>query len=132
YRWAEGQYDRLPALAADLVRRQVAVIFSGGGAGPAVKAVNTTIPIVFAIAGDPVHLGLVSSLNRPGGNLTGVTFYTAQLSSKQLELLHELVPKAMVIGVLMNPNAAANAEPQIRELRAAANTLGLRLHVVNV
>jgi putative ABC transport system substrate-binding protein len=132
YRWAEGQYDRLSALAADLVRRQVAVIFSGGGAALAAKAATTTIPIVFATAGDPVQFGLVASLNRPGGNLTGATFYTAQLSSKQLELLHELVPKAVVIAVLMNPNAAANAEPQIRELRAAANALGLRLHVLNV
>jgi putative ABC transport system substrate-binding protein len=134
YRWAEGQYDRLPALAADLARRQVAAIFTTGGdiAALAAKAATSTIPIVFTIAGDPVQFGLVASLNRPGGNVTGATFYAAQLSSKQLQLLHELVPKAVTIGVLVNPNAAANTEPQIRDLQAAANVLGVRLQVLNV
>jgi putative ABC transport system substrate-binding protein len=133
YRWAEGQYDRLPALAADLIRSQVAAIYTNPTAAAlAAKSATTTIPIVFLTAGDPVQLGLVASLNRPGGNITGATFNVAQLASKQLDLLHELVPKAVVIGVLMNPNAAANAEPQIRELRTAANILGLRLHVLNV
>jgi ABC-type uncharacterized transport system substrate-binding protein len=133
YRWAEGRYDRLPAMAADLVSRQVAVILTTPTAGAlAAKAATATIPVVFLIAGDPVQIGLVASLNRPGGNLTGATFYVAQLVSRQLEVLHELLPSAMTIGVLVNPNApAANVEPQVRDLQTAANALGLRLRVIN-
>jgi ABC-type uncharacterized transport system substrate-binding protein len=133
YRWAEGRYDRLPAMAADLVSRQVAVILTTPTAGAlAAKAATAIIPVVFLIAGDPVQIGLVASLNRPGGNLTGATFYVAQLVSRQLEVLHELFPGAMTIGVLVNPNApAANVEPQVRDLQTAATALGLRLRVIN-
>jgi putative ABC transport system substrate-binding protein len=133
YRSAEGRYERLPALAADLVSRQVAVIFATPTASAlAAKTATTTIPVVFLIAGDPVQIGLVPSLGRPSGNLTGATFYVAQLASRQLEILHELLPGAMTIGVLVNPSApAANVEPQVRDLQAAANTLGLRLRVVH-
>ena len=133
YRWAEGQYDRLPAMAADLVRRPVAVIFTMPTAATlAAKSATKTIPIVFTTAADPVQVGLVASLNRPGGNVTGATFYVAQLAARQLEVLHRLVPNAATVGVLINPNAPANAEPQIRDLRNAANALGLRLHFLNV
>ena len=133
YRWAENQNDRLPALAADLVRRQMAVILTTPTAGAlAAKAATETVPIVFLIAGDPVQVGLVVSLNRPGGNLTGATFYVAQLVSRQLAMLHELLPGVMTVGVLVNPNApAANIEPQVRDLQTTANALGLRLRVVN-
>jgi putative ABC transport system substrate-binding protein len=132
YRWAEGRYDRLPAMAADLVSRQVAVILtSPTAAALAARAATATIPVVFLIAGDPVQIGLVASLNRPGGNLTGATFYVAQLVSRQIGVLHELLPRAMTIGVLVNPNApAANVEPQLRDLDTAASALGLRLRVV--
>ena len=134
YRWAEGRYERLPAMAADLVRRQVALILTmPTAAALAAKTATSTIPVVFLIAGDPVQIGLVSSLNRPGGNITGATFYAAQLGSRQLEVLHQLVPKAETIGVLVNPNApAANVEPQVRALELAAKSLGLRLHVLKV
>jgi len=133
YRWAEGRYDRLPSMAADLVRRQVAVIWtSPTAAALAAKAATSTLPIVFLIAGDPVQFGLVASLNRPGGNVTGATFYAALLVSRQLELLHQLLPKAVTIGVFVNPNAPANTESQIRDLQSAANALGLRLRLVNV
>jgi len=134
YRWAEGRYERLPAMAADLVRRQVALILTmPTAAALAAKTATSTIPVVFLIAGDPVQIGLVSSLNRPGGNITGATFYAAQLGSRQLEVLNQFVPKAETIGVLVNPNApAANVEPQVRGLELAAKSLGLRLNVLKV
>jgi putative ABC transport system substrate-binding protein len=131
YRWAEGQYDRLPALAADLVRRQVTVIFAGGPpAAPAAKAATATIPIVFVNGVDPVKLGLVASLNRPGGNATGFYMFTTTLEPKKLELLHEFVPRAAVIGVLVNPTSP-NAETVSKDLQGAARALGLEIHIVN-
>jgi putative tryptophan/tyrosine transport system substrate-binding protein len=131
YRWAESRYDRLPALAADLVRRQVAVIVaSGGPSAPAAKAATTTIPIVFQIGVDPVEVGLVPSLNRPGGNLTGVTMLGVELGPKRLDLLHQLVPAAAVVGALLNPTRS-NAEAESKDLQAAAGKLGLDLHILN-
>ncbi len=129
YRWADGQYDRLPALAADLVRRQVAVIAANGPASVAAKAVTTTIPIVFLTGFDPVQFGLVASLNRPGGNLTGVSNLNTELGSKRLELLHQLVPKAKTIAFLVNPDNS-NAEAQSKEMEAATRTIGLQLRVL--
>jgi ABC-type uncharacterized transport system substrate-binding protein len=131
YRWPEGNYDRLTALAADLVRRQVAVIAAvGGEPSPlAAKAATATIPIVFSMGGDPVRLGLVASLNRPGGNITGVNFFQSELGAKRLGLLRELLPKATVIGMLVNPTFA-DAETHVRDVKEAALPLGLRIHVV--
>jgi ABC-type uncharacterized transport system substrate-binding protein len=131
YRWAENQYDRLPALAADLVRRQVSVIVaSANAAAVAAKAASSTIPIVFSVGGDPVKLGLVSSLNRPGGNVTGASFLSTTTAAIRLQMLHEAVPRAAVIGALINPSNP-DAESNRRETQEAARTLGLQLHVLD-
>jgi putative ABC transport system substrate-binding protein len=133
YRWAEGQNDRLPALAADLVRRQVRVIATPEStpAAFAAKAATTTIPIVFSVGVDPVAVGLVASLNRPGGNLTGVTNLNAEILPKRLELMHELVPTATTIALLVNPSNPLVAETESRDAQTAARTLGLQLHVLH-
>jgi putative ABC transport system substrate-binding protein len=133
YRWAEGHYDRLPALIEDLVRRQVSVI-AAPGSTPAVvaaKAATVTIPIVFLTAADPVEAGLVASLNRPGGNLTGVTALSVELGPKLLELLHEVVPTAKLIALLVNPTSPILAETQSRDLSGPARSLGLQIHVLH-
>lgn len=132
YRWAAGDNERLGALAADLVHRQVSVLVTSGSiqAALAAKAATPTIPIVFGLGNDPVRFGLVASLNRPGGNITGITYLTADLHSKRLGLLHELVPRATDIAVLINP-ANANAERQSKELKDVGSTLGLQLHFEN-
>jgi putative tryptophan/tyrosine transport system substrate-binding protein len=132
YRWAEGRLERLPELAADLVRRQVSVIFAGGGAEPALaaKAATSEIPIVFATGVDAVEVGLVASLNRPGGNATGITFLINTLGHKQLELLHDLLPKGGVIAVLLNPDLAT-VTSQSNDMQEAARTLGLQVDVIH-
>jgi ABC-type uncharacterized transport system substrate-binding protein len=130
YRFAEGQNDRLPAMADDLVRRQVAVIAANGPAVVAAKAATTTIPIVFSVGLDPIELGLVASLNQPGGNLTGVTALFDEVGPKRLELLHELVPAATIVGLLLNATYPS-AEKQSRELQAAARTIGVQLRVLH-
>ena len=131
YRWAEGHYDRLPALAADLVRRQVAVIVANGIAAQAAKVATGTIPIVFVAGFDPVEVGLVASLSRPGGNITGVSILDVELGPKRLELLQKLVPTATSIAVLVNPTDPARAETILREMQVAAQTLRLKLQVLN-
>jgi putative tryptophan/tyrosine transport system substrate-binding protein len=132
YRWAEGHYNRLPALAAELVRQQVAVILAVGSVPSplAAKAATSTIPIVFIVGGDPIKFGLVTSLARPGGNITGVSILSGPLTAKRLELLRELVPQASVIACLVNPNSP-EAESQLTDIRAAARTLGEEILVLN-
>jgi putative tryptophan/tyrosine transport system substrate-binding protein len=132
YRWAEGHFDRLPGLAADLVRRDVAVLVAQGGATSAVaaKAATTTIPIVFSSGGDPVALGVVSSLSHPGGNATGVSLLTAALGSKRLEILHQVVPNANVIAALVNPNNAT-IEGQLKDLQDGARAFAVQLKFLN-
>ena len=133
YRWAGGQNDRLPALAADLVRRQVSVIavLVGTPAALAAKAATSTIPVVFQVGTDPVAAGLVASLARPGGNITGVTNLNTELGPKRLELLRELIPTANTIALLVNPTSPFITENISRELQSAARTLGLQLHILN-
>ena len=130
FRWAEGQPDRLPELARQLVRRPVDVIAAMGESGPAAKATTTTIPIVFGSGGDPVQIGLVASLNRPGGNLTGATFLTANLGAKRLGLLRELVPGAEVVALLANPDKSVG-QVQIKDVTEAARALGQKLLVLD-
>jgi putative tryptophan/tyrosine transport system substrate-binding protein len=133
YRWAEGRNDRLPALAAELVRRQVAVIVTAGStpATLAASAATTTMPIVFYLGADPVEAGLVTSLSRPGGNLTGVVTLNVEVAPKRLELLHELIPTATIIGALVNPTNPVLAKTLTRNLQTAAQTLGVQLHVLH-
>jgi putative tryptophan/tyrosine transport system substrate-binding protein len=132
YRWAEDQIERVPTLAAELVRRKVTVIAAVGGNVPALAAKNatTTIPIVFAVGEEPVGLGLVASIARPGGNLTGINFLAAELHAKRLELLRELVPGAIRLAVLINPGNAVNAETTLRDVQAAARAVGLEMQII--
>jgi putative ABC transport system substrate-binding protein len=131
FRWASGQYDRLPEMVAELVRRPVTVIVANTPASQFAKAATTTIPIVFATAADPVQAGLVQSLSRPGGNVTGATTLTLELGPKRLELLHELVPMATTLALLINPTSPVLAEPELRNVEATARTLGVQLHVLH-
>ena len=133
YRWAQGEIDRLPALVTDLVRREVAVIAATGTpAALAAKAATTTIPIVFEMGNDPVQLGLVASLSRPGGNVTGVAQLATEVAPKRLELLHEMIPKARTVALFVDPTDSVVFENTTRGVQAAARSLGLELHVLNV
>jgi putative tryptophan/tyrosine transport system substrate-binding protein len=133
YRWAEGQNDRLPELAAELVRRQVTVIAAAGGSPSALaaKAATSTIPIVFTVSEDPVRLGLVTSLARPSGNVTGINIFSGELVAKRLDLLRELVPRATRVGVLVNPTNVANTTTTLKDVEAAARAIGLQIQVLN-
>jgi putative ABC transport system substrate-binding protein len=133
YHWLEGQFDRLPALMTDLVRRRVTVVVTPTSLAAAIaaKAATATIPIVFGVGDDPVKLRLVPSLARPGGNATGVNSFTAEVVAKRLALLHELVPKAGRIAVLVNPSNARNTENILQDVREAARVIGLQIHVLN-
>ena len=133
YRWSENQIDRLPALAADLVQRRVAVITATGGPAPAfaAKGATATIPIIFTIGDDPVRLGLVASLARPGGNVTGINFFVTELAAKRLDLLRELVPAATRIAVLVNPAEATNTESTLKDVETAARAMGLQIKKLN-
>jgi putative tryptophan/tyrosine transport system substrate-binding protein len=133
YHWLEGQYDRMPALVADLVRRQVAVIATPGSdlAALAAKAATATIPIVFGVSEDPVQQGLVASLARPGGNATGINWFVEEVVAKRLRLLHDLVPKAVRVAVLVNPTNVSLAESTTREVQDAAPTIGLQIQILN-
>ena len=130
YRWAEGHYERLPTLVADLLSRHVTVIAANGPAAVAAKAATSSIPIVFAIGADPVKFGLVASMNRPGGNVTGVALLSVELGPKKLQMLHELIPTVRTVGLLVN-STNPNAETQSRDLQVAAQDLGLQLHVLH-
>jgi putative tryptophan/tyrosine transport system substrate-binding protein len=131
YHWLEGQYDRLPALVADLVRRKVSVIATPGNVPSlAAKAATATIPIVFGVGGDPVQLGFVASIARPGGNVTGINFFVQEVVAKRLRLLHDLMPKAVRIAVLLNPGNAVVAEATLRDVKEAAPTMGLQIQTI--
>ncbi len=132
FRWAEGRYDRLPALAAELARLEPAVIVAVGGSASAqaAKSATTSLPIVFAVGGDPVELGFVASLGRPGGNLTGVTMFSAALDAKRLELLREIAPDAKLLAVIMNPGNPS-ADLEMRQAQSAATAFGMKLHLFN-
>src|SRR5262249_45083368 len=133
YHWLEGRYDRLPAVIADLVRRRVAVIVTGGftQAALAAKAATATIPIVFGVGEDPVRLGLVANLAQPGGNATGINFFPQEVLAKRLGLLHDLVPTATRIAVLVNPANPPVAEPMLRDIPEAARAIGLQIQILN-
>jgi ABC-type uncharacterized transport system substrate-binding protein len=133
YRWADNQDDRLPALAADLVKREVAVIFAGGGSvvALAAKAATQTVPIVFELGGDPVQMGLVTSLNRPGGNLTGIALFSNVVDQKRVEFLHDLLPQARAIGFVVNPGNL-NTESEMKQAEEAASTLGIHIEIAGV